>query len=150
VLLPGVCPASWQVFGLINIVIERMGEDITPSVQGLLPLLPQIWQEAHDQSLLRIQVGGAQPSISNVLYLLGFQRFLFLNTCFPILVLLLCHYIFSDTVFPKLCATDGQAPLSCTVVARGCSVRPSSLSGWVAWFPQHLWLAGWSAACNKQ
>jgi hypothetical protein len=47
-----------QVFGLMNLVIERLGEDITPHVQGLLPLLPQIWQSAHDQSLLRIQVGG--------------------------------------------------------------------------------------------
>lgn len=56
-VLPADVPvALWQVFGLINIVIERMGEDITPSVQGLLPLLPQIWQDAHDQSLLRIQV----------------------------------------------------------------------------------------------
>lgn len=40
----------------MNIIIERLGEDITPHVQGLLPLLPRIWQEAHDQSLLRIQV----------------------------------------------------------------------------------------------
>jgi hypothetical protein len=45
-----------QVFGLINIIIERLGEDIVPHVQGLLPLLPQIWQGASDQSLLRIQV----------------------------------------------------------------------------------------------
>jgi hypothetical protein len=40
----------------MNIIIEQLGEDITPHVQGLLPLLPQIWQDAHDQSLLRIQV----------------------------------------------------------------------------------------------
>jgi hypothetical protein len=74
----GVCPALWQVFGLINIVIERMGEDITPSVQGLLPLLPQIWQDAHDQSLLRIQVGGAQPSIRDLLFV---RHTLFLILC---------------------------------------------------------------------
>lgn len=49
--------ARTQVFGLMNLIIERLGEDITPHVQGLLPLLPQIWQEANDQSLLRIQVG---------------------------------------------------------------------------------------------
>ena len=48
-----------QVFGLLNIIIERLGEDINPHVQGLLPLLPQLWQEAHDQSLLRIQVCSA-------------------------------------------------------------------------------------------
>lgn len=40
----------------MNIIIERLGEDITPHVQGLMPLLPQIWHDAHDQSLLRIQV----------------------------------------------------------------------------------------------
>ena len=28
----------------MNIIIEQLGEDITPHVQGLLPLLPQIWQ----------------------------------------------------------------------------------------------------------
>lgn len=49
--------ACLQVFGLLNIIIERLGEDINPHVQGLLPLLPQIWHDAHDQSLLRIQVG---------------------------------------------------------------------------------------------
>lgn len=48
--------ARTQVFGLMNLIIERLGEDITLHVQGLLPLLPQIWQEANDQSLLRIQV----------------------------------------------------------------------------------------------
>jgi len=46
-----------QVFGLLNIVIERMGEDILPQSQAVLSLLPQIWHDAHDQSLLRIQVG---------------------------------------------------------------------------------------------
>jgi hypothetical protein len=49
---------SLQVFGLMNLIIERLGQEvIAPHVAGILPLLPQIWQAAADQSLLRIQVG---------------------------------------------------------------------------------------------
>jgi hypothetical protein len=45
------------VFGLVNLIIERLGqESIAPHVAGILPLLPRIWQAAADQSLLRIQV----------------------------------------------------------------------------------------------
>ncbi|WIA40697.1 hypothetical protein OEZ86_004393 [Tetradesmus obliquus] len=45
-----------QVFGLMNLIIERLGQDvIAPHVGGILPLLPRIWEAAADQSLLRIQ-----------------------------------------------------------------------------------------------
>jgi hypothetical protein len=49
-----------QVFGLLNLIIERLGPDISPHMGALLPLLPRVWQEAADQSLLRIQV---RPSV---------------------------------------------------------------------------------------
>jgi hypothetical protein len=49
---------SPQVFGLMNLIIERLGQEVVaPHVGGILPLLPRIWEAAADQSLLRIQVG---------------------------------------------------------------------------------------------
>ncbi len=48
-----------QVFSLLNLIIQRLGEDIRPFVEAILPLLPEVWQEAEGQSLLRIQVGGS-------------------------------------------------------------------------------------------
>lgn len=54
-----------QVFGLMNLIIERLGQDvIAPHVRGILPLLPRIWEAAADQSLLRIQVGGIRTGLA--------------------------------------------------------------------------------------
>jgi hypothetical protein len=60
-LTPATASAAvCQVFGLMNLIIERLGQEtIAPHVGGILPLLPRIWQAAADQSLLRIQVGCA-------------------------------------------------------------------------------------------
>lgn len=46
-----------QVFSLLNLTIERLGPEVIPHVGALLPLLPEVWQQAEGQSLLRIQVG---------------------------------------------------------------------------------------------
>ncbi|WIA20395.1 hypothetical protein OEZ85_004815 [Tetradesmus obliquus] len=57
-----------QVFGLMNLIIERLGQDvIAPHVGGILPLLPRIWEAAADQSLLRIQVLCCASLLVNVL-----------------------------------------------------------------------------------
>ena len=48
--------ACLQIFGLMNLIIDRLGDSIKPFAEGLLQLLPEVWQDAEGQSLLRIQV----------------------------------------------------------------------------------------------
>ena len=43
----------------MNLIIDRLGDSVKPFAEGLLRLLPEIWQDAEGQSLLRIQVGSA-------------------------------------------------------------------------------------------
>ena len=43
----------------MNLIIDRLGDSVKPFAEGLLRLLPEIWQDAEGQSLLRIQVGPA-------------------------------------------------------------------------------------------
>ena len=45
-----------QIFGLMNLIIDRLGDSVKPFAEGLLRLLPEVWQDAEGQSLLRIQV----------------------------------------------------------------------------------------------
>lgn len=45
-----------QIFGLMNLIIDRLGDSVKPFAEGLLRLLPGVWQDAEGQSLLRIQV----------------------------------------------------------------------------------------------
>lgn len=45
-----------QIFGLMNLIIDRLGDSVKPFASGLLALFPQVWQDAEGQSLLRIQV----------------------------------------------------------------------------------------------
>ncbi|KAL3137934.1 hypothetical protein ABBQ38_005181 [Trebouxia sp. C0009 RCD-2024] len=45
-----------QIFGLMNLIIDRLGDSVKPYAEGLLRLLPSVWQDAEGQSLLRIQV----------------------------------------------------------------------------------------------
>lgn len=40
----------------MNLIIDRLGDSVKPFAEGLLRLLPEIWQDAEGQSLLRIQV----------------------------------------------------------------------------------------------
>lgn len=45
-----------QAFNLVNIIIDRLADEVKPYAEGLLQLLPAVWQVAEGQSLLRIQV----------------------------------------------------------------------------------------------
>ena len=40
----------------MNLIIGRLGDSVKPFAEGLLQLLPEVWQDAEGQSLLRIQV----------------------------------------------------------------------------------------------
>ena len=46
-----------QIFSLINLIIERLADGVKPHCEGLLRLLPDLWQQG--QTLLRVQVGRA-------------------------------------------------------------------------------------------
>ncbi|KAI8476158.1 MAG: armadillo-type protein [Monoraphidium minutum] len=56
-----------HVFSLLNLIIERLGPDVRPFCDGILQLLPRVWQAAEGQSLLRIQVLAALQLLVNVL-----------------------------------------------------------------------------------
>ncbi|KAJ7540520.1 hypothetical protein O6H91_10G020100 [Diphasiastrum complanatum] len=45
-----------QIFNMVSLVIDRLGEKVTPCTEELLSFLPQVWQDSEGQSLLRIQV----------------------------------------------------------------------------------------------
>lgn len=45
-----------QAFSLISLLIERLGDRVSPYINGLVSILPSIWQGADDQSLARMQV----------------------------------------------------------------------------------------------
>ncbi len=50
-----MCPAM-QVFGVVNLIIERQGAEVRPMAEVLVPLMQAVWQAGEGQSLLRIQV----------------------------------------------------------------------------------------------
>jgi len=56
-----------QTFNLMNLIIERMGDNIRPYVEPILRLLPQLWQDAEGMSLVRIQVLLAMQRLVHVL-----------------------------------------------------------------------------------
>ncbi|KAL3150483.1 hypothetical protein ABBQ32_000305 [Trebouxia sp. C0010 RCD-2024] len=56
-----------QIFGLMNLIIDRLGDSVKPFAEGLLRLLPSVWQDAEGQSLLRIQVLLALQRLVNAL-----------------------------------------------------------------------------------
>ena len=56
-----------QAFGLINLLIERLGSEVRPFCDAILSLLPGVWQAAEGQGLLRIQVLAALQLLLNVL-----------------------------------------------------------------------------------
>ncbi len=45
-----------QVFHVFNMIVEQLAEGIRPFAEGILQLLPSVWQQAEGQSLLKIQV----------------------------------------------------------------------------------------------
>lgn len=55
----------FQVFALINLLIERCGEALKPLVMQLAGALPQLWEQAEGQSLLRIQARRARSAAHN-------------------------------------------------------------------------------------
>jgi hypothetical protein len=55
------CDTQLKVFGLMTLMIERLGQSIKPYMQGLLSLLPQVWHQSNDNALLRIQVSWRPP-----------------------------------------------------------------------------------------
>lgn len=52
----GEFEAQVEIFALINLIIDRLGEGAAAYATGLLSLLPSVWESAEGQSLLRIQV----------------------------------------------------------------------------------------------
>ena len=59
--------ACLQIFGLMNLIIHRLGDSIKPFAEGLLQLLPEVRQDAEGQSLLRIQVSPAFRQLQSFL-----------------------------------------------------------------------------------
>ena len=44
-----------QVFNLVNLIFDRLAESVKPFTGTILQLLPDLWRQSEDQSLLRIQ-----------------------------------------------------------------------------------------------
>ncbi|KAL2621919.1 hypothetical protein R1flu_002124 [Riccia fluitans] len=71
-----------QVFNLVSVIIERLGEKVLPCVDKIMSFLPQVWQASEGQSLLRIQVILA---LQRLLMALGPQSPICYELLFPIL-----------------------------------------------------------------
>lgn len=50
-----------QIFNFINVLVDRLGDEIKPLAPGLLQLIPGLWTTSEGQSLLRIQVALCNP-----------------------------------------------------------------------------------------
>lgn len=57
-----------EIFALINLIIDRLGDKAAAFAPGLLQLIPAVWQGAEAQSLLRIQV---MVALQRVVHALG-------------------------------------------------------------------------------
>jgi hypothetical protein len=71
-----------ESFGLINIIIDRLGPGIVPHSAGLLALFPAVWSAGNGQSLLRIQV---LLALQRVTHALGLESPLAYPVLLPIL-----------------------------------------------------------------
>ncbi|BBN14841.1 importin-11 [Marchantia polymorpha subsp. ruderalis] len=71
-----------QIFNLVSLIIERLGEKVLPCVEKIMSFLPQVWQASEGQSLLRIQVILA---LQRLLMALGPQSPMCYELLFPIL-----------------------------------------------------------------
>ena len=56
-----------QVFSLVALIISRMGTRIAPCFEGLVSVLPVVWQENAGETLLRIQVVVAMQQLVTAL-----------------------------------------------------------------------------------
>ncbi|CAL8468538.1 g8078 [Coccomyxa elongata] len=68
-----------QVFHVFNMIIERLADGVRPFAEGILQLLPSVWQRAEGQSLLRIQV---LLSMQRLINALGTAS----PSCYPVLI----------------------------------------------------------------
>ena len=75
-----------QVFALINLIIDRLSDNVKPHMPGLLSLLPSVWHKAGGQSLLRIQV---LVALQRIIFVLGDES--------PMSYPLLCPLIYEYT-----------------------------------------------------
>lgn len=51
-----------KIFGLILLIIERLGESVKPYLPSILALLPRVWEQSDGNALLRIQVSALSGS----------------------------------------------------------------------------------------
>uniref|UniRef100_A0A061R0T2 Importin-11-like isoform x1 n=1 Tax=Tetraselmis sp. GSL018 TaxID=582737 RepID=A0A061R0T2_9CHLO len=56
-----------KAFGLMSLIVERLGESLKPFLPSVLALLPEVWGHSEGNSLLRMQVMVALQSLLNVL-----------------------------------------------------------------------------------
>jgi hypothetical protein len=71
-----------QIFNLVSLIIDRLGEKIVPCVEKILALLPRVWQDSEGQSLLQIQV---MLALQRLLVALGPRSSICYDILFPIL-----------------------------------------------------------------
>lgn len=71
-----------QVFNLVSLAIDRLGESILPCTESLITFLPQVWRGSEGQSLLRIQV---MVALQRLISALGPQSPVCYEFFFPIL-----------------------------------------------------------------
>eukprot|EP00249_Psilotum_nudum_P007668 c20733_g1_i1 orf=1506-4013(-) len=71
-----------QVFNLVSLIIDRLGERVAPCTESLISFIPQVWQESEGQSLLQIQVIVA---LQHLIVALGPRSSMCYDLLFPIL-----------------------------------------------------------------
>eukprot|EP00250_Pteridium_aquilinum_P001245 c11455_g1_i1 orf=570-3623(-) len=71
-----------QVFNLVSLIIDRLGESILPCTESLISFLPQVWRDSEGQSLLRIQI---MVALQRLISALGPQSPVCYEFLFPIL-----------------------------------------------------------------
>lgn len=71
-----------QIFNLVVLIIDRLGEKIVPCVEKILAFLPRVWQDSEGQSLLQIQV---MLALQRLLVALGPRSPICYEILFPIL-----------------------------------------------------------------
>ena len=78
----GEFEAQVEIFALINLIIDRLGEGAAAYAAGLLSLLPSVWESAEGQSLLRIQV---MLALQRLVHALGPECPIAYPVLFPVL-----------------------------------------------------------------
>ncbi len=55
-----------QSFNVLCLILERMGTRVKPFASEIVAMIPEVWEKAHDQSLLKIQVLNAMHRMMQV------------------------------------------------------------------------------------